>query len=52
MTAKSKSERAESSILASVHEAATGLHRIGLVDKATMRAFDGLCRTPVEPLAP
>lgn len=47
-----KCNRTESSILASVHEAATGLHKIGLVDKATMREFDALCLTPVQPLAP
>jgi putative transcriptional regulator len=29
-----------------------GLHKAGLVDKATMREFDALCLTPVEPLAP
>ena len=52
MIAKAKSKRAESLILASVHEAAAGLHRIGLVDKSTMREFDALCLTPVEPMAP
>ena len=52
MTTKMKGKRTESSILASVHEAAAGLHRIGLVDKSTMREFDALCLTPVEPLAP
>jgi len=52
MIAKAKSKRAESPILASVHETAAGLHRIGLVDKSTMREFDALCLTPVEPMAP
>ena len=47
-----KRRKAESSILASVHEAAKDLRRIGLVDKATMREFDALCLTPAEPLAP
>jgi putative transcriptional regulator len=47
-----KSKRAASPILASVHEAVADLHRIGLVDKATMREFDVLCLTPVEALAP
>ncbi|WP_371425123.1 helix-turn-helix domain-containing protein [Tardiphaga sp.] len=47
-----KSKRAASPILASVHEAAAGLHWIGLVDKSTMREFDALCLTPVEPMAP
>ena len=49
---KAKSKRAESAILSSVHQAATDLHKLGLVDKATMREFDALCLTPVEPLAP
>lgn len=39
-------------ILASVHKAAVGLHRIGLVEKLTMRKFYALCLTPVEPMAP
>jgi len=52
MTVKVKSKRAESPILVSVHEAAAGLHRIGLVDKSTMREFDALCLMPVEPMAP
>lgn len=43
---------AESGILASVHRTAIGLHGAGLVDKATMREFDALCLTPVEPLTP
>ena len=44
--------KAESSILASVNETAAGLHGVGLIDKATMREFDALCLSPVEPLAP
>src|SRR5437588_12214117 len=39
-------------VLASVHRTAAGLHGAGLVDKATMREFDALCLTPVEPLIP
>ena len=42
----------EGGILASVHKTASGLHEAGLVDKATMREFDALCLTPVEPLTP
>jgi putative transcriptional regulator len=45
-------KKAESSILASVHRGVTGLHKAGLVDKATLREFDALCLTPVEPLTP
>jgi putative transcriptional regulator len=35
-----------------VHETAAGLHRVGVIDKATMREFDALCLTPVQPLSP
>ncbi|MDH1270589.1 DNA-binding transcriptional regulator [Rhizobium pusense] len=49
MTTKRK---VDSGILASVHRTATGLHKAGLVDKATMREFDAMCLTPVEPLSP
>lgn len=38
--------------LAAAHETAAGLHRIGLVDKKTMRDFDASCLTPVEELSP
>jgi len=51
MAAKTK-KRVDSGVLASVHETAAGLHEIGLIDKTTMRAFDGLCLTPLEPLTP
>ena len=51
--AKTKTMKpADSGILASVLETATGLHEIGLLDKATMREFDALCLTPVTPLTP
>jgi|SRR5579872_3196513 len=44
--------KTESGVLASVHKTATGLHKAGLVDKATMREFDALYLTKVEPLTP
>jgi putative transcriptional regulator len=47
-----KSKKAESGVLASVHKTVAGLHKIGLMDKATMREFDAVCLTPVEPLSP
>lgn len=47
-----KNRKVESGILVSVHKTAAGLHRAGLVDKATMREFDALCLTAVEPLSP
>jgi putative transcriptional regulator len=46
------SRKAENGVLASVHRTAAGLHKAGLVDKATMREFDALCLSPVEPLTP
>ena len=39
-----------SSLMASVHETAEGLHGAGVLDKCTMREFDELCLTPVLPL--
>jgi putative transcriptional regulator len=45
-------KRTEPGILASVHETADGLFRVGAIDKATMREFDALCLTPVLPLTP
>lgn len=41
-----------SSVMASIHETAEGLHAVGLLDKQTMRKFDEACLTPVRPLAP
>lgn len=38
--------------LASIHEAAEGLHGAGLLDKRTMHRFDAACLTPVQPLTP
>lgn len=47
-----KNKKADSGILASVHKTTAGLHKAGLVDKATMREFDAMCLTPVDPLSP
>ena len=33
----------DKSILETMHESATGLHEIGLMNDATMREFDSLC---------
>ncbi|ROP81331.1 Xre family transcriptional regulator [Stella humosa] len=44
--------KTERGILGSVRKTAAGLHRAGLLDKATMREFDALCLTPVDPLEP
>jgi putative transcriptional regulator len=47
-----RTRKPQSGILATVHKSATGLHKAGLVDQATMRSFDALCLTMVEPLSP
>lgn len=46
------SKKTESGVFRSVHKTVAGLHKSGLVDKATMREFDALCLTPVVPLTP
>ena len=45
-------KRYESEVLVSVHEAALGLVEAGVMSKRTMKAFDEMCLTPVEDLAP
>jgi putative transcriptional regulator len=35
-----------------MHRTITGLHKIGVVDKKTMREFDVMCLTRVETLSP
>jgi putative transcriptional regulator len=54
MTTKKKNRRGKprSRLAAAIHETAAGLHRIGLIDKATMREFDASCLTAVAPLSP
>ncbi len=44
--------KTESGILGTVRQTAAGLHRAGVIDKATMREFDALCLTPVTPMTP
>ena len=39
-----------STVMASIHETAEGLHAAGVMDKQTMRKFDDACLTPVRPL--
>jgi putative transcriptional regulator len=38
--------------MASIHETSEGLHSAGVMNKRTMREFDELCLTPVQPLKP
>jgi putative transcriptional regulator len=47
-----KAKQYRSNLMASIHETAEGLHSAGVMDKRTMREFDELCLTPIEPLAP
>ena len=47
----SRGRKYRSSLLAAVHETAEGLHVAGVINKRTMRKFDVLCLTPVQPLS-
>ena len=49
MAKKTKKYRSE--IAEAVHEGISGLHRVGLVDKKTMREFDLRCLTAVDDLS-
>ncbi len=48
---KSKAAKYHNRLSAAIHETAAGLHRIGLMDKETMREFDASCLTAIEPLS-
>ena len=48
---KARAPRFRSRLSAAIHETAAGLHRIGLMDQATMRGFDQSCLTAVGPLS-
>lgn len=37
---------------AAIHETMEALHKIGIIDKQTMREFDDACLTPLQPLSP
>ena len=45
-------KRYRTPVLASVHEMATDLRELGLIDKQTMKEFDESCLTPVEKMPP
>jgi len=51
MTSRTK-KKYRSDALHAAHETVAGLHRIGVVDKKTMRRFDAACLNPVEKLSP
>lgn len=42
----------KSDAFAAIHETASDLHEIGLIDKQTMKRFDESCLTPVKKLTP
>jgi putative transcriptional regulator len=44
-------KRYQSRIAESVHKTAVGLHRVGAIDKTTMREFDVMCLTQVTELS-
>src|SRR5258705_13608254 len=41
-----------SDAMASIHETMEALHKVGAIDKQTMRHFDDACLTPVQMLTP
>jgi len=41
-----------SGLMASIHETVEGLHQAGVMPKRTLREFDELCLTPVQPFPP
>lgn len=44
-----KNKTYNSKIMATIHETASGLHNAGIMNKQTMREFDEMCLTPIEP---
>jgi putative transcriptional regulator len=46
-----KARKYRTRIAETVHRTAEGLHRIGAIDKTTMREFDVMCLTLVEDLS-
>jgi putative transcriptional regulator len=46
----SKSKKYRSDAMAAIHETMQSLHKVGVVDKQTMRHFDNACLTPVRSL--
>ena len=46
------SKKYRSKAMAAIHETMEALHKVGAVDKQTMRHFDDACLTPVQLLSP
>lgn len=47
-----KRKKYKSDVMASAHEMAEALHKVGAIDKKTMREFDDSCLTVVRELTP
>jgi len=45
-----KAKTYKSDIMAAIHETACDLHEAGVMDKQTLREFDELCLTEIQPL--
>jgi putative transcriptional regulator len=43
MTVKTKKTKMKSDAFSAIHSAAEGLHRVGVINKTTMREYDALC---------
>lgn len=41
-----------SDVMAAIHETAADLHRVGGMDRSTLRKFDALCLTPIREMTP
>jgi putative transcriptional regulator len=46
------SKKYRSDAMAAIHEAMEALHKVGAIEKKTMRHFDEACLTRVQPLKP
>src|SRR6516165_661244 len=46
------SKKYRSEAMAAIHETMQALHKVGAIDKQTMRDFDQACLTDVQPLTP
>ncbi|HUO31754.1 MAG TPA: DNA-binding transcriptional regulator [Bryobacteraceae bacterium] len=46
------SKKYRSDAMAAIHETMSALHKVGAIDKQTMRRFDNACLTQVQHLSP
>ena len=46
------SKKYRSDAMGAIHETMQALHKVGAIDKLTMRRFDDACLTPVHSLSP